>query len=209
MLKTYSLVLVVVLMVGCERTSDQQNVKQAESTPAAIIPPLEILGQGARAPTLAELAQDAQFNAQQIALAKQRLDSKDLQLRLRGAEQLSAYPSPESEQILRVTLLQADVAQLRQTAARSLALFKQLSDATIDALVVSLSDKDVETRMAVFAALTGVVWMLQSEPERQQALLLKLQRRSLKSKLPRDVQQSLLALLADNQVLTAKTSQLR
>lgn len=75
MFKTYSLVLVAVLMVACERTSDQQNVKQAESIPAAIVPPLDMLGQGARAPTPAELAQEAQYNAQQIALAKQRLDN--------------------------------------------------------------------------------------------------------------------------------------
>jgi HEAT repeat protein len=118
-------------------------------------PPLEALGQGARLPTEQELEQEKKFNAQQKELAGQWLKSPNAHQRIIGAEQLSAYESPVSEQYLVHTLLHDAVPEVRKTAAQSLASFKNLSDHNVSALLEALSDANKSTRIATLNNLSS------------------------------------------------------
>jgi len=185
--------------------------------PALIPPPLEMLGQGARFPTAEELEQEKNFNAQQVELAGQWLKSPDVHQRIMGAEQLSAYESPESEQRLTDTLRQDAAPEVRTAAAQSLALFKKLSDPTVDALLKALDDADKGTRIAALNTLLTYAFLVSADTKKSEHLLAKLRKKVRSSHLNKDVRESLQAFIKDQEPptnaffspLPSKTSEIK
>jgi HEAT repeat protein len=167
--------------------------------PAVIPPPLDMLGQGARFPTAAELEQEKSFNAQQVALAGQWLKSPDVHQRIMGAEQLSAYQSPESEQRLADTLQLDAAPEVRTAAAHSLALFKRLSDPAVNALLEALNDADKSTRIAALNTLFTYALSVSAEIKTSDQLLAKLQKEARSGHLNKDVRVSLQAFIKDQE----------
>jgi HEAT repeat protein len=169
--------------------------------PAAIPipPPFEALGQGARLPTAQELKQEKKFNTQQVELASQWLKSPDMHQRIIGAEQLSAYKSPLSEQRLVDTLRHDAAPEVRKTAAQSLSSFKNLSDHTLSALFEGLSDKNESARIATLNALFSYALLINNDTKKSGQLLSKMRERLRSGRLNKDVRDSLEAFLKDQE----------
>ena len=167
--------------------------------PVVVPPPLEMLGQGARFPTAEELEQEKNFNAQQVELAGQWLKSPDVHQRIMGAEQLSAYESPESEQRLTDALRQDAAPEVRIAAAQSLALFKKLSDSTVDALLKALDDADKGTRIATLNTLLTYAFLVNADTKKSGHLLAKLRKKVRSGHLNKDVRESLQAFIKDQE----------
>lgn len=162
-------------------------------------PPLEALGQGARLPTEQELEQEKKFNAQQKELAGQWLKSPNAQQRIIGAEQLSAYESPVSEQYLVRALLHDTVPEVRKSAAQSLASFKNLSDHTVNALLEALSDANKSTRIATLNTLLSYALLISADPKKSALLLARLREKLRFGHLNKDVRDSLQAFIKDQE----------
>lgn len=167
--------------------------------PAIIPPPIEALGQGARLPTAQELAQEKSFDAQQIELAGQWLKSTNAHQRIVGAEQLSAYESPVSEQYLVDTLRHDADPEVRNTAAQSLAAFKNLSDPTVNALLEALGDANKSTRIATLNTLFSYALLVNTDPKKTGQLVAKLQKKIRSDRLNKDVRDSLQAFIKDRE----------
>jgi hypothetical protein len=167
--------------------------------PVVIPPPSEMLGQGARLPTAEELEQERLFNERQVELAAQWLKSTDVHQRIMGAEQLSAYESPESEQRLADTLRQDGAPEVRTVAAQSLALFKNLSDDTLDALLEALDDAHNGTRINALNTLLSYALLVSADTKKSGQLLAKLRKKARSSHLSKDVRESLQAFIKDQE----------
>jgi len=167
--------------------------------PAIIPPPLEALGHGARLPTAQELAQEKIFIARQVELAGRWLKSPNAHQRIIGAEQLSAYESPVSEQHLVDTLRHDADPEVRKAAAQSLSAFKNLSDATVSALLEALSDKNKGTRMATLNALFSYALQVNADAKKTGQLLTQLRKKLRSGHLNKGVRDSLQAFLKDQE----------
>lgn len=167
---------------------------------AAILPPpFEALGQGARLPTAQELAQEKIYNAQQVELACRWLKSPNAPQRIIGAEQLSAYESPISEQHLVDTLRHDADPEVRKAAAQSLSAYKNLSDHTVSALLEALGDANKSTRIATLNALFSYALQVHADTNKTGQLLTKLQKKIRSGHLNKDVRDSLQAFIKDQE----------
>ena len=192
------------LIVGCASKLEPipNTATPASDPPTAVVPavpPLAMQGQGARAPTPAELEAEQQFTAQKIALAKQWLQSADPHQRLVGAEQLSAYETPAAEQLLLHTLLHAQDAALRKTAIESLALYKNLTHATIDGLLKVLQHPEQSTQFAALNTLLQYGARVTLDAHKLQPLLQKIAKTLRTRHLSAAIKRGLTHFLEDNQ----------
>ena len=175
------------------------HVPQPKPTGIPIPPPVEALGQGARLPTEQELGQEKNFNAQQVELAGQWLKSPDAQQRIIGAEQLSAYESPISEQHLVDALRHDAVPEVRKTAAQSLSSFKNLSEHAVSALLKALGDSNESTRIATLNTLFSYALLISTDPKKSAQLLARLREKRRSGHLNNDVRNSLQAFIKDQE----------
>jgi hypothetical protein len=194
------LTLVILLILAFSRSILIRNgvvrninahVIQPKSAGTAIPPPLEALGQGARLPTAQELEQEKKFNAQQVELASRWLKSPDAHQRIIGAEQLSAYDTPESEQYLAATLHYDADPEVRKTAAQSLSSFKNFSDPTIEALLEALGDTNESTRIATLYTVFSYALVISPDPKKSRELLTKVRGKVRSGHLESDVRENL------------------
>jgi hypothetical protein len=175
------------------------HVIQPKPVGIPIPPPLEALGQGARLPTEQELEQEKKYNAQQEKLAGQWLKSSNAHQRIIGAEQLSAYESPVSEQYLVHVLLHDAVPEVRKTAAQSLSSFKNLSDHTVSALLEALSDANKSTRIATLNTLLSYAFLINTDTKKPGQLVARLRKKLRSGHLNKDVRDSLQAFIKDQE----------
>lgn len=126
-------------------------------TKMPVPPPMELLGHAARMPTPEELEDEARFRDTQVARVAEWLNSTDAKKRLAGVEQLSAYPTSESERILASTLLMDFDAEVRKTAAQRLARFKLPAEETVAALLTVLEDENEGVQLSALNTLQGVL----------------------------------------------------
>ena len=159
---------------------------------------MELLGQGVRAPTAQELAQEQRFNEQQIAVAEQWLKSPDPHQRIMGAEQLSAFESPHAEQLLVDVVLNSE-SDVRIAAIRSLGTFKSLSNKGLDALVAGLGNSDKNSRFAALNAIFDYAAKVEFDTEKSTNIIKKLQQKLSKGNLNKDIRHSLDAFVNDKQ----------
>lgn len=154
--------------------TQKQTPNPSDSNPTQLLT-VEMFGQGVRAPTAAELAQERQYDQQQIALAAQRLSSQDSHQRIVATELLNAYQYPEAEQLLTQTLLKDVDPSVRTAAAQSLGLFKQLSATAQTALMAALQDPESGPRLMALDTLLGFAYRSSFDVEKLAALTKKLQ----------------------------------
>lgn len=133
-----------------------------QAAPAVTPPPLETLGHGARMPTPEELEEEARYDEKQVELAGSWLNSPQTDKRVAGAEQLSAFPTPEAERILTGTLTLDFDPEVRKTAAQSLSVFRHPTDKAVAALLGALGDDDEEVQMAAFNTLIQIAGKLEN-----------------------------------------------
>lgn len=176
--------------------NDAQKHVTPTQNPKLEPPPIELLGQGVRAPTAQELAQEQRFNEQQIAVAEQWLKSPDPHQRIMGAEQLSAFESPHAEQLLVDVVLNSE-SDVRIAAIRSLGTFKSLSNKGLDALVAGLGNSDKNSRFAALNAIFDYAAKVEFDTEKSTNIIKKLQKKLSKGNLNKDIRHSLDAFIND------------
>lgn len=162
-------------------------------------PPPELLGHGTRLPTAEELAQEKAFDSRQVTQAIEKLSSADVHQRIVATETLSAYQTPESERQLSETLLNDDNAQVRQTAAQSLALFKDLSDPTLNALFKALRDDVEKNRQESLYTLLNFTLRLTTDNNKYRHILDIIRTELNSASLHPDIRRSLTAFIKDQE----------
>lgn len=147
-------------------------------------------------PTPEEIAEDAAFEAEQIAQARQWLTDLDPEQRIVGAEQLSAYPTAEAEKYLVEVLIGDHVGEVKVAAANSLSAIKTPSLKTREALIGSLQDPDEDVRNSAFNTLQ---LFLSTDSETSDAKkTLSLLKKQLKSKfVPQEMREAIKDYLLD------------
>ncbi len=167
--------------------------------PLVVPPPMDSLGQGTRMPTPEELEGEARYNDQQVVKASESLNDPNPAKRVGGVEQLSAFPTPESEQILVNTLGLDFDAEVRRAAAQSLSVFKQPSQKTVTALLTALQDDSEAVQREALNALAGIAGRMENGTPPFQSLLANLSNQARAKRMKAGVRQSLLAFLKDQQ----------
>ena len=129
----------------------------AQTKPAVVPPPVEMLGNGARMPTPQELEEEARFDERQVNKANEWLKSPQVERRIAGVEQLSAYQNPQSQKFL-IDALRSDAdPQVRRTAAQRFSAFKEPSEGVVNALLSALEDVDASVQMSALNTLMGIM----------------------------------------------------
>lgn len=147
-------------------------------------------------PTPEEIAEDAAFEVEQIEQARQWMSDSNPEQRIIGAEQLTAYPTPEAEQLLVDILSKDAVDEVRLAAANSLSVIKTPALKTREALVAALQDSYEEVR---FGALNTLQTYLGVDSESSAAKkTLAMLKKQLKSKqVPQETRQAIKDYLLD------------
>jgi hypothetical protein len=145
---------------------DEATPPTAVPKPAAVPPPMELLGQGARMPTPEERVDEAHYDEMQVAKAGEWVNSPQAERRIAGVEQLSAFQTPESDQILANALTLDSEPEVRRTAAQSLAAFRQPTENTMASLLAALADPEEKVQMSALNALMAYAnrWENNSPP---------------------------------------------
>ena len=99
------------------------------------------------------LVGDSRYDDEQVSTASEWLNSPEAEQRKIGTEQLSAYPTPESEQLLANTLSSDFDPEVRRTAAQGLAAFREPSEGTSSSLLAALQDDDENVQLSAFNTL--------------------------------------------------------
>lgn len=203
-MKKYLLViaasLAVIVPVVAFRLSPKPSNTDATPVQSTITyPPIESLGHGARLPTAEELEQEKAFDARQTESAIQQLKSADVHRRIVATETLNAYQTPKSEQQLSDTMLHDQNAEVRQTAAQSLAFFKDLSDRTVDSLFKALHDKDRQPRKQSLDTLLNHALRISGNNDKFQRILKRLRNEIRSGRIDQDVRNDVNAFLKDQQ----------
>lgn len=134
---------------------------------------------------------------EQIASAKQWLQDPDPAERLTGAEQLSAYPTPEAEQAL-IKALKSDLApEVRAAAALSLDSIETLSDESIKVLLAALNDDQDQVRDNALSTLGNALMKADTESMHYKKLFKSLKVAAKSKKLALATREELTELLAN------------
>jgi HEAT repeat protein len=203
-MQKFSLAIVAILAVVIVATAFHLYSKHP-NTPLTPVktsippPPVESLGHGARLPTAEELEQEKNYDAKQVELAIEKLKSSNVHQRIAATETLNAYQIPESERQLSETLLHDENAQVRQAAALSLYLFKELSDRTVDALLKALHDDDKQTRRESFNVLISYALRVNFNDNKFQGVLNKLRKKVRSRHLDQDIRSDLKRFIKDQE----------
>jgi len=206
-MKKYLLViaapLAVIASVLALRLSPKPTHTDAPPVQSTIAPPpTELLGHGARLPTAEELEQEKAFDAKQVESAIQQLKSTDVHQRIVATETLNAYQTPKSEQQLSDTMLHDQDAEVRQTAAQSLAFFKDLSDRTVDSLFKALRDKDRQPRKQSLDTLLNHALRISGNNDKFQRILKRLRNEIRSGRISQDIHGGIKAFLKDQEPVT-------
>jgi hypothetical protein len=184
------------------------NENEPETTPTVtskptnvVPPPLEMMGQGARMPTPEELEDEARFTDQQVALATQWLNDSSIEKRVAGAEQLSAFPTPESEKALINTLGLDFDPEVRRSAAQSLAAFKQPSEMSVTALLTALQDDHESVQIEALNTLISFTGRMAAGSAPFKSLLSKLSVQAKTKQIKPNTRLALRAFLKEQQPL--------
>ncbi len=138
----------------------------AGNSPPALpaVPPPDLqrlaamVGGGMQPLTEEQMAEERQMQDDQVAAAREWLMDTDEQERLAGAEQLSAYPTPEAESALRDSLQFDGSLAVRVAAVESLSRFKSLRPETVKALLAALRDGDEQMSFGALSTLQSLVY---------------------------------------------------
>lgn len=110
-------------------------------------------------PTPEQQQEQQEIERQQVARAKQWLIDPDEEMRIKGAEQLSAYPDHEAA-ISLVKALKHDASNdVRAAAATSLSYFEPSKSLSfiINELIAALSDRNEQVSISAFSSLQNLI----------------------------------------------------
>jgi len=114
---------------------------------------MERMQGGSLSLTPEQIREEQRIDDKQVEKAGKWLESSDPGERLAGAEQLAAYPTPESERLL-VKTLESDLdPEVRRTAAMSLGYFQKPRKKTIQVLLAAVENPAAEVRSAALETL--------------------------------------------------------
>jgi HEAT repeat protein len=130
----------------------------ATKPPAAAIPHREeIMAQTQQPPTDEELEEETRLDAEQVLDAAQSLKDPDPEKRIEGIEQLGAYPTPESEEQLMVSLRGDPSAEVRSAAADALGNFDRLGEPALSTLFEALKDRSEDVQASALDTLQAQI----------------------------------------------------
>ena len=165
---------------------------------AAIQAPYPLVrGQGTRPPTPEELADEQSYRDAQVQLAGEWLNSASVEEQVAGAEQLSAFPTPEAELLLATALTTAFDPTVRVAAAVSLHAFPQASAKATEALLAALADSSPEVQSAAVNTLQSLATRSDRLSTRFKAVLAGLKKQAGNRYLNPETRQAVTEFLAD------------
>lgn len=128
----------------------------APPAPPPVAPPpnLQALSSGLKAPKKTEAkTKAAPIVDRQIRSAQKELKSADIGTRVDAIDQLAAYPTKASEQLLVSTMQTNNNEEIRISAADALSSVRHPNKATVTALIVAASANNYELRDAALMTL--------------------------------------------------------
>jgi hypothetical protein len=204
----------VVLIVGDSEAPPEPPAAQTpavEAPPSAepkapppkppVAPPdLRGLAESAGQPpplTPEQLAEDEASEEAQVAAAREWLNNPDPQTRIEGAEQLSAYPTAEAEQLLVQTLTTDQDPGVRTAAADSLEAVEQPKPETVSALVAALDDDSEDVRSSALITLGSILANTEEGSQRQKKIIAELKAKAKSRSVPADTREEIKSLIED------------
>jgi len=149
-------------------------------------------------PTPEEIAEDKAFEAEQIEEAKRSLLDLDIEKRIEGLEQLTAYPSPQSEQLM-LDILKKDMSdEMRASAADYLSYIEEPSLATQDALIQALNDSNEDVRNNALNTVQSYIYALDEDSASAKRIVDLLKKQARNEQLPADMRESIKEYLIDH-----------
>ena len=154
-------------------------------------------------PTPEQQQEQQEIERQQVAQAKQWLTSPDEELRIKGAEQLSAYPDREAALSLIKALKSDASSDVRVAAATSLGYFEPSKSNIfiINELFSALSDRHEQVAIAAFSSLQNLMTNADVDVKLTKQLMTKLKSLVKKSRLSEVTRQMIEDFLQDQQGL--------
>ncbi|MGY6276422.1 HEAT repeat domain-containing protein [Methylomonas sp. MgM2] len=116
---------------------------------------------------------------------------------MEGLEQLTAYPSPQSEQMM-VDILQTDMSdEMRALTADYLSYIEEPSLATQNALIDALNDRNEDVRSNALNTLESYLASLDEDSATARRIVNSLKKQSKNKQLPGDIRQEIKAYLSE------------
>lgn len=143
-----------------------------------------------------ERVEEEVFEFEQVELARQWLSDLDIEKRIMGVEQLAAYPSLRSENLLVDALKKDSEPQIRVLAAEHLSYIQQPSLSAQEALIAALYDINEEVRISAFNTLQYYLASSEEEGDAQRIVGL-LKRQMQNGKLPLNTRKVIEDYLSD------------
>lgn len=179
------------------------TLPQKNPPPQAKIPDIPMLAMqqgGVAAPTEEQIIEEKQVIAEQVATAGTWLSNPDAQQRHNGAEQLSAYPTPEAEIMLLKALSTDANATVRSAAAESLSAFESLSIPAIAGLLAAMDDKNESVQFSALSTLQKQAFDEEQNPSKHYKMIIHgLKKRQVSTHLSADMRNAVTGFLADQQ----------
>jgi len=149
------------------------------------------------APTPEQIAEENAVQAGQIELARQWLLNLDAERRVAGIEQLAAYPTPESEQLMADTLKKDLSSDVRIAAAQNLSYIEAPTPATLQVLIHALQDQDQEVRLSALSSLQSYLHSLEDVSVEAKKIVRLLKNAAKNTQIPEDTRAVIKDSLAD------------
>lgn len=169
--------------------------------PKTPVPDLQMLATrlgGSNAITPEQIEEEKRVERQQVETAGEWLQDADPKRRATGAEQLSAYPTPEAEKLL-VKALRDSSPEVRAAAAQSLDYFETMQDGTVKALLAALEDPDADVRLGAIGVLETQYQRQESRSPRAKKILAGLRRKAKSPRVAEQTQQAIQDFLRDQE----------
>jgi hypothetical protein len=212
MFSRYRIVFLVLLLLvvggfaGYRLWPEFAGEKPAPSrSPARTPNPMELQALAERLsgalPSPEQMEEDARIEREQVEMARGWLRDANPQQRVTGAEQLSAYPTSEAEKLLKESLGNDPIPEVRAAAARSLDSFEKIEEITLRALLGALEDTDADVRLNTLNALQNHYYRLDrdSKPKEAKKILADLKKRAKSPRVAVETQQAITDFLSDLQ----------
>ncbi|MDP1614370.1 MAG: hypothetical protein Q8L68_01085 [Methylococcales bacterium] len=183
--------------------TDRPPVYTAEPTKKVVKAPVEdlslLLERMSAPPVLTpeQIKAEARVDDEQVALAREWLESADPLQRIIGAEQLSAYPTAEAEKLLVDALANDLDMEVRSVAARSLEFVEQPEAKTLDALLRTLEYDKEAVCLDVLNTLQAYVAREPYGSKRARQIVKRLKKIAKSARLEGDVRTVLQHFLSD------------
>lgn len=201
-------ILLIILLLGTatywvtDTSVVSTDVVDAGDRKKPVTPPVDVrmlAEQFGSSPVLTpeQVEEDKRIDDEQVAVAGEWLRSIDVQQRIDGAEQLSAYPTAEAEKLLVDALITDIDPEVRSAAAQSLAAFESPTEAAVAALLAALEDKNEEVRLSALNTLESIATAEETGSRRYKKILAGLKKAAKSKRVPSETREVIHDFLLD------------